>query len=153
MRIFKKIILALTGFFVLLQLIRPAKNRSNAPVPGDISKVTAVPERVLTILKKACYDCHSNNTAYPWYANIQPVGLYLDWHIRDGKKELNFNEFGTYSAKRQHNKLESIAEQVKDGEMPLTSYTLLHIEARLTPSEKTALTKWVEDVLNATGKN
>lgn len=153
MRIVKKILLSLLAILVLLQLIRPAKNKSNAPTPGDISQVAVVPADVQAILKKACYDCHSNNTHYPWYVNIQPVGLYLAHHIEEGKDELNFNEFGAYSAKRRRNKLKGIAEQIRDGEMPLSSYTLLHKEARLTDAEKTAITKWVENTLNENSKN
>src|SRR5690242_17718355 len=118
MRMVKKILLSLLVILVLLQLIRPAKNKSNAPAPNDISQVVVVPADVQAILKKACYDCHSNNTYYPWYVNIQPVGLYLAHHIEEGKDELNFNEFGAYSAKRQRNKLKGIAEQIRDGAMP-----------------------------------
>jgi len=149
----KKILLSLLVILVLLQLIRPAKNNSNAPAPGDISQVVVVPADVQALLKKACYDCHSNNTYYPWYANIQPVGLYLAHHIEEGKDELNFNEFGDYSAKRQRNKLKGIAEQIQDGAMPLSSYTLLHKAARLTAAEKTAIIQWVENTLNETSKN
>jgi len=115
--------------------------------------VAVVPADVQAILKKACYHCHSNNTHYPWYVNIQPVGLYLGHHIEEGKDELNFNQFGDYSAKRQRNKLKAIVEQIRDGEMPLPSYMLLHKEARLTAAEKTAITKWVENTLNENSKN
>jgi hypothetical protein len=153
MRIVKKILLPLFAILVLLQLIRPAKNKSNAPTPGDISHVTAVPADVQAILQKACYDCHSNNTRYPWYVNIQPVGLYLAHHIEEGKDELNFNEFGAYSAKRQRSKLKGIAEQIKEGAMPLSSYTLLHKAARLTAAEQAAVIKWVATTLNENSKN
>jgi cytochrome c551/c552 len=138
---------------LLLQFIRPAKNKSNPPYPVDITTVYPVPADVQVILKNACYDCHSNNTGYPWYNNVQPVGLYLDHHVKEGKHELNFNEFAIYPAKRQRHKLEEIAEQVKEGEMPLRSYTLLHAEARLTDADKATILKWVETVLSATPKN
>ena len=153
MRVVKRILLFLLVLLVLLQLIRPAKNKSNAAAPDDISLVKAVPADVQAILQKACYDCHSNNTHYPWYVNIQPVGLYLAHHIEEGKDELNFNAFGAYSAKRQRSKLKGIAEQIKEGEMPLRSYTLLHKEARLTAAEQTAVIKWVENTLNENSKN
>jgi len=111
---------------------------------NDITKHFTVPDDVNQILKKACNDCHSNNTIYPWYMNIQPVGWWMADHVKDGKKELNFSEFGSYTPKRQHHKLEEVVDQVKEGEMPLDSYTWMHKEAVLTTQEKTLLVNWAE---------
>jgi hypothetical protein len=110
----------------------------------DITKTYAVPSNVKAMLEVACYDCHSNYTRYPWYANIQPVGWWLAKHVKDGKEDLNFSEFGSYSLKRQKNKLRSIENSIKDDDMPLTSYTLIHKNARLTNEEKTQITDWVK---------
>jgi hypothetical protein len=143
MRILKKIFLVLLVLLVLAQLIpRPAKNINPAITPNDITQVMPVPENVQAILKKSCYDCHSNNTVYPWYASIQPVALFLNNHIVEGKGELNFSEFGTYKAKRQHRKLEEIIDEVKENEMPLSSYTLIHGDAKLTIEQRQAITDW-----------
>ena len=101
-----------------------------------------VPAQVRQILKTSCYDCHSNNTVYPWYAAIQPVSLLLADHIKDGKAELNFSEFGTYSLRRQYRKLEEIGEQVKEGEMPLTSYSIIHTNAKLSLDQQLVLSNW-----------
>src|SRR5687768_16910927 len=125
-----------------IQLIQPARNSSRQVPSTDISGTISIAGNVKSLLQTACYDCHSNNTKYPLYANIQPMGWLLANHIRDGKSELNFNEFGNYSDRRQQSKLKSIASQVKDGEMPLASYKMLHKNARLTKDQKALIIKW-----------
>lgn len=102
-----------------------------------------VPENVLGILKNSCYDCHSNNTRYPWYVNIQPLGWLMANHIKDGKADLNFSEFGTYSKRKQANKLRAIAESIKEGSMPISSYTIMHAEAKLNEENKKLIMDWV----------
>jgi hypothetical protein len=105
-----------------------------------------VPTDVQNILKTSCYDCHSNNTAYPWYNNIQPVAWFLADHVKEGKGELNFSEFATYPIGRQYRKLAEINNEVKDGEMPLSSYTLIHGNAKLNDQQKLAVSNWVTSV-------
>lgn len=144
----KKILIVLLLALVVIQFIRPAKNRSTAEEPQSITKVYQVPDNVNEILKKACYDCHSNNTRYPWYNNIQPIYWWLNDHIQEGKKELNFSEFGTYTAKRQAKKLKKVAEEVKEGEMPLNSYTWMHKDAILTDEEVSTIVNWASDLSN-----
>ena len=151
MRKIKIIFLILLVVFVLIQFIRPDKNQSTSQkLTTDITGIYVVPNDVQTILKNACYDCHSNNTKYPWYVNIQPVGWFMAGHIKNGKKELNFNEYGTYSSKRQRNKLKRMKEQIEENKMPLSSYTLIHREARLTANQKEQITRWIDSTLNAT---
>jgi hypothetical protein len=102
-----------------------------------------VPDCVNQILKRSCYDCHSDHTRYPWYAAIQPAGWILARHIRRGKAELNFSEFDRYSRRRQISKLKGIAKQIEDKEMPLKSYLLLNKEAKLSVEEKNLLINWM----------
>lgn len=148
MRIIKIIAAVLLVIFLLAQFIRPAKNQDNSTDPQqDIAQIYPMPAGVYTVLKNACYDCHSNHTQYPWYAHIQPAASYLAQHIRAGKKDLNFSTYGNYSPKRKRNKLKHIREQVNTGKMPLPSYTLLHPEARLTPAQKTMLLHWIDSTL------
>lgn len=139
---FKKILIGLLFVLIFLQFIRPERNISEGKSANHISNKYAVPENVDAILKKACNDCHSNNTVYPWYANVQPVGMWLADHVKEGKGELNFDEFLTYSPKKAHHKLEECIEMVKEGEMPLNSYTWIHKDANLTQDEKVAITDW-----------
>ena len=144
----KKIGYALLAILVIIQFFRPAKNINTADVAtaNDISKVYTVPEKVQQILKTSCYDCHSNNTIYPWYNNIQPVAWWLKNHVDEGKREINFNEFSSYSARRQYKKMEEVIEQIKEDEMPLSSYTIIHRDAKLNPEQKLALTTWAEAI-------
>lgn len=141
----KKVGIGLLVILLLLQAYRPAKNDSNK-IDNDISKSYAVPDDVKQILAKACNDCHSNNTTYPWYNNIQPVGIWLANHVNDGKRHLNFNEFNSYQIARQFKKLDECIEEIKEGEMPLESYTWIHKESKLNDQEKQKLFDWCTSV-------
>lgn len=127
---------------VVIQFIRPERNSNSTEQPANMVSVMPVPEKVQALLTTACYDCHSNNTHYPWYMNIQPVAWLMANHIKDGKAELNFDEFATYSRRRQTSKLQSIANSLKDGSMPLSSYTWMHKEARLSDQDKQIIINW-----------
>src|SRR5437867_11356274 len=94
----KKILLAVLVVLIAIQIIQPAHNKSEGTLSTDITRIYSVPDSVQMVLKQACYDCHSNRTRYPWYSHIQPVGWMLARDIRHGKADLNFSEFGSYSA-------------------------------------------------------
>jgi Haem-binding domain len=145
-KIFKRILMALLIIFIAIQFIRPAKNRSEGISANDISTKYPVPDSVQAILKVACYDCHSNNTRYPWYAEIQPVAWWLNNHIKDGKRGLNFSEFTSYRIKKQFHRLDDINKLVKKNEMPLSSYTLIHTDAKLTEGQKLAIAAWATSI-------
>lgn len=153
MKIFKKILVALLIVFIIIQFIRPAKNKSEQLMPTDITKTINVPDKVLDVFKNSCYDCHSNNTRYPWYINIQPMGWFMANHIKNGKENLNFSEFGSYSKRKQANKLKSIALSVNDGSMPLPSYTIMHTDAKLSEENKKLITDWVANTKDTIDKN
>lgn len=138
----QKILMGLATILVIIQFIRPARNVSDTASPNDIITAYSVPEEVQVVLKAACYNCHSNNTTYPWYANIQPVGWWLQKHVNDAKKELNFSEFAMYTEKRARHKFEEIGDEVSEGGMPLKSYTIMHPEARLSSGQIKTLTDW-----------
>lgn len=101
-----------------------------------------MPASVESSLKAACYDCHSNYSHYPWYAEIQPIRWWLDGHIKNGKRHLNFSTFGDYEAKKQHHKMEEMIEMLEDGQMPLRSYTWMHPEAKLSEAQVSELITW-----------
>ena len=144
----KKIALALIVIIVGIQFIRPAKNINTVDPTKQISAVAPMPENVQIILKKACNNCHSNNSIYPWYSNIQPVYFWLSGHINDGKRHLNFDEFATYKLRKQYHKMEETIDMVKENNMPLKSYLLLHNEAKLTQEEKATITSWAQSVMD-----
>jgi hypothetical protein len=138
----KKIILGVAVLLVVIQFFRPEKNISTGPSANNIENKYNTPNEVKVILDKACNDCHSNNTKYPWYANFQPVAWWLDHHVDEGKGEINFDEFLTYPPKKARHKMEEVNKMVKEGEMPLNSYTWVHKDAVLTQAEKLVLAEW-----------
>lgn len=149
----KKILLAILIVLIVIQFVQPARNISGQVLQTDIVNMYNVPQSTQAVFEKACYDCHSNNTRYPWYANVQPMGWLLARHVKQGKAELNFSEFGSYSARRQANKLRAIENSVKDGTMPLSSYLLLHKDARLTETDKTEIISWVRRTRDSLTQN
>jgi hypothetical protein len=149
MKVLKIILLVVLLVFVGIQFIPTIRNQSDIVPAKDLMEVYNAPKNVEVIFKTSCYDCHSNNTAYPWYNKIQPVSWIMEGHIKEGKSELNFNEFGSYSERRQKSKFKSILSQVKDGEMPLASYTLMHREAKLSENDKKALEDWINKMLES----
>ena len=145
MKIFKRVLLVLLVICIIIQFFRPVKNLSG-DTTHDISKNYLVPADVHAILIKACYDCHSNKTRYPWYAEAQPIAWWMADHIQEAKRKINFNEFSSYRIARQFKKLEDCMDEVKDGSMPLPSYTLIHRNAILTDAEKSTFTNWCNSV-------
>ncbi len=152
MKILKKILLGLFIAFIVIQFIRPAHNTSGQVLPTDITKTIIVPDKILDVFKNSCYDCHSNDTRYPWYINIQPMGWIMADHIKEGKQNLNFSEFGTYSKRKQANKLRSLAETINDGSMPISSYTIMHTDAKLTKDQKALLLDWINKTKDSLSK-
>jgi hypothetical protein len=141
----KRILLVLAGVFLVIQFIRPAPNAGpSSPGPGDLLVRFPPPADVRHVLETACYDCHSNQTHYPWYAQVQPVGWWLASHINDGKRALNFSEFASYSPTKQARKLNQISDQVTERSMPLPSYTWIHRSARLTDAQISAISDWAD---------
>ena len=128
---------------VVIQFFRPAKNQSRDE-GKSITTVYPVPANIQPLLKDGCYDCHSNYTSYPWYDRIQPVAWWLQHHVNEGKKELNFSEFASYTPKKQAHKLKEVAELVHKDAMPLQSYTWMHPKARLTNDQKQLIINWAK---------
>lgn len=146
----KKIALAFVAILIVIQFFHPAKNQSTEVLATDITKVTAVPDSVLQILKVACYDCHSNNTIYPWYNNIEPVAWWLNHHVEEGKEHLNFSTFGDYTAEKAAKKMKGIAREIEKGDMPLSSYTVIHKNAILSEAQKQAVINWTKSAVLTT---
>lgn len=145
---FKKILLILLLLLVIIQFIHPSRNISKGDQPDNIAHAFNVPAEVKTILDKACMDCHSNNTRYPWYFKIQPVDWWLTHHVNEGKRELNFDEYTNKTLRYQYHKMESTVDQVKKGEMPLDSYLWMHKDATLSEEEKNVLINWAHGITN-----
>ena len=124
---------------LVIQVIPVERNVSTVPPGQSFEKTEKVPANVATILKVSCYDCHSNNSRYPWYSELQPGAWFMAQHIKKGKEELNFDEFNNYSKRRKKAKIKSIISQIEKDEMPLRSYRMMHGNARLSADEKKEL--------------
>ncbi len=127
---------------IVAQFFRPERNLGVVRGEKYIGTVYNTPPPVESILQKACFDCHSNATRYPWYTRVQPVGWWLAHHVEEGKEHVNFSEFANFAADDRAHMLKEISEQIEQGEMPLRSYTWMHREANLTQAEKETLLKW-----------
>lgn len=141
-KILKIAAVVLVAAFVIAQFIRP--NFSNPPVvPGEtLEDSTPVPAEVQMVMSRSCNDCHSNKTVYPWYSQITPFNWFLANHIEDGRKEVNFSVWNTYTPKRKAKKLEEICEQLNAKEMPLPSYLWIHRDAVLSVEQSKLLCDW-----------
>jgi hypothetical protein len=140
----KKILFAIGIVFISVQFIQPDHNKSGQVLATDISEIASISDSIQAVLKNACYDCHSNNTNYPWYSYIQPIGWLMAKHITEGKVALNFSEFSSYSPRRQLSKMTGIANSIKDDIMPLSSYKLMHKNARITNEAKALIINWAQ---------
>jgi len=142
----RKIVIAVVIILVAIQFIPYEKNLSN-DMEFDVFKSYNVPDNVQTILKNACNNCHTNQSTYPWYSNVEPVGYWLNDHIMDGKKDLNFSTFTKLPLVVQNHKLEEVVEMVEEKEMPLPSNTYLglHPEAKLTDEDRKVIIDWAKD--------
>jgi hypothetical protein len=139
-KIIKIVLVLLLIALVAIQFIRPEKNNGGYESVTAFEAETKPSAKVATVLKENCYDCHSNQTQYPWYAEIAPFSLWLDDHIEHGKKHFNVSEWSNYSIKKKEHKLEELVEMVEDDEMPLRSYTIIH--GNLSDENKKLLLQW-----------
>ncbi|MCF6351206.1 MAG: heme-binding domain-containing protein [Flavobacteriaceae bacterium] len=145
-KIVKLIIVTFLILFIGIQCIPTNRNQSNEVLSSDFIKTFSVPKNLATKLKTSCYDCHSNNTYYPWYNKIQPISWFLENHINEAKEELNLATFGDYSNRRQKSKLKSIISQIREDKMPLKSYTIMHSNAIFSSEEKEELLNWLNEL-------
>ncbi len=139
----KKAFLIIVAILILIQFIRP--ERTNPSV--DPAEALQAPEEVVTILRRSCYDCHSNETKWPWYSNIAPMSWSIASHVREGRKALNFSRYRTIDPKIKAKRLKRMIKTTRNGMMPLPSYLWLHKDAKLSPEEKQTIEAWAESEL------
>jgi hypothetical protein len=129
---------------IVIQFFPITLNESDTVPQSDFMVENQVPATIKNRLQVSCYDCHSNNTEYPWYNKVQPAAWYLEDHIQEGKDELNFNEWAEYSDRRKNSKLRSIISQIEEDKMPLDSYTLIHKDAILSDEDKRVIIDYMK---------
>lgn len=143
-RFIKIIVLVAAIAFVAAQFIRPDQTAAPIVRAETLEATTQIPEDVAAVFKRSCNDCHTNETIYPWYSNITPVNWLLASHIDEGRHELNFSAWNTYSGKKKNHKLDEICEQVRSGEMPHNQYLWMHGDAELSDNDKRIICRWVQ---------
>jgi hypothetical protein len=137
----RNVVFILVAVLILAQAIRIEK--SNPPVRSDISADPAIKP----LLRRACYNCHSNETVWPWYSNAAPASWLIGSDVKEARRRINFSEWGTYSSEIQTHKLRGIAEEIENGEMPPWYYSLAHSDSRLNLAERTQIMNWTEETL------
>ncbi len=148
----KRAALLLLVALVGIQFYRPQKNVSNqVPGPEDFLVKHAAPDEVRRLFSAACYDCHSNNTRYPWYAEIQPLGWWLTKHVDEGRDGLDLSSLGEAPAKKQAKRIDAMIDVISDRSMPLPSYTWVHRDAILEANQIKLLTDWLGQVREKLG--
>jgi hypothetical protein len=145
MKTVKRIFAILAILFLAAQLIRPDLTNPEADPALSVHATAQVPPEIGAMLKRSCFDCHSNETVWPWYSHITPVNWWmLKSHIEHGREHYNFSEWGKMEVKDRDHMLEEICEEVEAGAMPLPSYLLAHSDARLSDQQKRALCDWTK---------
>ena len=148
----KRILIALLVILVVIQLFRPDKNQTKVPQTNSVKAHYAIPPDVEQSLKVACYDCHSNNSRYPWYFHIQPIAWWMADHINEGKRHINFDEFANIPAKKQLHKLDGVIKSQKEGWMPIDPYLWIHHDAKLSSEQKNRLISWTDSLRTVIAK-
>ena len=143
------IILLLAIFLIGIQWIKPPQNYIPEIPDTDFNKLYQPPTEVKNILQNSCYDCHSNQTRYPWYNHIQPIAFWINLHVKRGKNKLNLSEIGKLNNRKQISKLLDMSDEVREREMPLKSYQLMHSDARLSVADRALLTQWLENKMDS----
>nr|WP_315027014.1 heme-binding domain-containing protein [uncultured Chryseobacterium sp.] len=142
----KKVLVVILVAFIMIQFF-PIDKTNPPPTPGmDFLTIKKAPDHIAKTIRTSCYDCHSNETKYPWYANISPASWFVKNHIDEGRKHLNFSTFAVYEPQRQLDKLKECIEMIEKKEMPLESYYIGHQNAKLTDDQRTVLTNYFKRV-------
>lgn len=142
----KKVLIGIAAALIIMQFFRIDKTAPAHDVANDILTMTGADAEITSLLKAACYDCHSYDTEYPWYTNVAPFSFFIKGHIKGGRQNVNFAEWASYDAGKRNHKLEECIEVIEDGRMPMKSYTWLHPEAKLTDAQNDKLIAWLKSV-------
>jgi hypothetical protein len=138
------LVILVVGLIAIQFFNRPDKTTKTEITPANITKVMTVPSNVESILKRSCYDCHSNQTVWPWYTAVAPVSWLVADDVIKGRKKMNFSEWTNLSEAKREARLNDICEEIKADEMPLSNYLIIHGDAKLSQADKDILCKWVE---------
>jgi hypothetical protein len=141
-KIIRYILIVLAAFLIIAQFFAIDKTNPESDPVKHFINVEKPPQQVADLLKGACFDCHSNNTKYPWYTNVAPVSWWIKGHIDNGREHLNFSNWTDYSAKKANHKLEECYEVLEGKEMPMLTYWLVHPEANLSADQRAIMVNY-----------
>lgn len=147
------LLLVLLVAFVAIQFIPVDRSNPTSNPQEEFFNLVTIDPEAGSMLKKACFDCHSNYTRYPWYSYVAPVSFILADHVKEGREELNFSQWATYSEKKKAHKLEECIEALREGWMPLEGYVALHSEADLTKEQREMLASELERIMKLSMSN
>jgi hypothetical protein len=147
----KVVLRTLAIVFLLMQFVRPDRTNPEIDPALDLHASAELNESVSSLLRTSCYDCHSNETVWPWYAHVAPSSWFVTKHVNEGRRHLNFSTWGAYPPSKADHKLEEIVEYVENGEMPLPSYLPLHAEAKLTDDDRLLIMDWARGLREQLG--
>lgn len=142
LKIIKFVVIGCVVLFLGLQFIRPARTNPAVDESQTVDARAQPPSPVKDILNRACSDCHSNKTEWPWYTNVAPLSWWITDHVNQGRQKLNLSEWAKLDRDRQGKKLQQICDEVTDGGMPLSSYLPMHPKAKLSEQDKKTLCDW-----------
>jgi hypothetical protein len=145
MKFLKILLIILVIAFIILQFIPNRMPENTVAGKDDLITSGEIPANISSILRSSCYDCHSSQTSYPWYSKVAPASWLLAKDVREGRDDLNFSEWGSYTKRHQIKNLRKIKEEVSSGAMPLKKYLIIHRHARLSAEQKSALIAWTEE--------
>ncbi len=134
------------GIIILMQVYPVTQPEVIQDNPNDLFINAKVPDNVANMLKTACYDCHSNETIYPWYSYVAPVKWLVNRDTREGREELNFSNWASMSKMDQATALSDISDEVLEGEMPMVIYPIMHAEAKLSDADRQAIADWADEL-------
>jgi len=140
----KRILWIVLGIFIGIQFIPANRPENNNDTTKDLIANNQIPENITKILKTSCYDCHSNQTEYRWYAYVAPVSFLIAKDVREGRDELNFSLWEDLKRNKKAKALSEMAEEVEDGEMPVEIYLITHSNAKLSEQNKKEFSEWAE---------
>ena len=141
----KKVLIGLLVIFIISQFFPANLPEVIADNPADLLANNDVPKNIEKILRTSCYDCHSNETVYPWYSYVSPVKFLVSKDTRNGRKHLNFSKWEDYSKADKLEALDDIGEEVEEGEMPMKIYPITHPDAKLSDADRETLILWAEN--------
>ncbi len=140
----KYIFFTIIVILIVCQFFPIDKTNPEVDSTKDFLTMENPPTEVKQLIKTACYDCHSNETQYPWYTNVAPISWWIKKHIDNGRKKLNYSNWGDYEADKKQHKLKESAEEIHEKQMPLLSYFVMHPEAKLDDTQRQMIVDWIK---------